>query len=144
MESTSCRHCKPFFLFTSLTLQRCKIWNQPRVNIVNLSFCLHRSHHWHCSVVRYRINIMSTFGTFLLAYIVHIVNIAMLYDIDSTSCRHCKPFFLFTSFTSLTLQCCKIWNQHRVNIVILSFCLHHSHRWHCSVVRYGINIVSTL
>jgi hypothetical protein len=140
IESTSCRHCEPLFLFTSFissTSRCCTISNQHRIYIVNLS-CLHRR---HCDVVRYRINIVSTLWTFLLVYIVHIVDIAMLYDIESTSCQHCEPFFLFTSST---LRCCTISNQHRIDIVNLSSCLHRSHRRHRDVVRYRNNIVSTL
>jgi hypothetical protein len=144
IESTSYLHCKPFFLFTSFTswtLLCCTISNQHRVNIVNLSSCLHRRHR---DVVQYRINIVSTLWTFPLVYIVHIVDIAMLYNIESTLCRHCEPFFLFTSFTSSTSRCCTILNQHRVDIVNLSSCLHCSHRRHRDVVWYWINIVSTL
>jgi hypothetical protein len=146
IESTSCRHCEPFFLLTSFTLSTlrcCTISNQLCIDIVNLSCCLNPSHCWHCDVSQYWINIMSTLWTFLLVYIVHNVDIAMLYDIESTSCRHCELFSLFTSFTLSTSRCCTISNQHRVDIVNLS-CLHRSHRWHCNVVRYRINIVSTL
>jgi hypothetical protein len=109
IESTLCRHCDPFFLFTSLTSSTsrcCTISNQHRVDIVILSSCLHRSHRRHCDVVRYRINIVSTLWTFLLVYIVHIVDIAMLYDIESASCRHCEPFFL----SGLEKFHCKPWN----------------------------------
>jgi hypothetical protein len=91
IESTSYLHCKPFLLFTSFTsstLRCCTISNQHRVHIVNLSSCLHRSHRRHRDVVQHRINVVSKLETFSLVYIVHIVDIAMLYDIDSTSCRH--------------------------------------------------------
>ena len=57
-------------------------------------------------------------------YIVHILSITMLDDIESTSWRHRLPLLtLFTSFTSSKPQCCTISNQHRftsdylVNIV---------------------------
>jgi hypothetical protein len=109
-----------FTSFRSSTSWCCTISNQHRVDIVNLSSSLHRSHRQHCDVVRYRINIVSTLWTFLLVYIVHIVDIAMLYDIESTSCRHCEPSFLFTSFTSSKSRCCTISNQHRVDIVNFS------------------------
>jgi hypothetical protein len=109
---------------------------------MNLSSCLHRRHR---DVVRYPINIVSTLPTFLLVYIIHIVDIAMLYDIESTSCLHCDPLFLFISFTSYTSWCCTISsNHHRIDIMNLSSCLHCSHRQHLDVVRYRINIVSTL
>ena len=53
-------------------------------------------------------------------YIVHILNITMLDDIESTSWRHRLPLLtLFTSFTSSTPQCYTISNQHRVNIALL-------------------------
>jgi hypothetical protein len=143
IESTSCLHCEPFFLFTSFTSSTsrcCTISNQHHVYIVILCSCLHSSHR---DVVRYRINnIVSTLRTFLLVYIVHIIDIVMLYDIEST-CRHCESFFLFTSFTSSTLRYCTISNQHRIDIANLS-CLRRSHRRHHDVVRYRINIVSTL
>jgi hypothetical protein len=109
------------------TSRCCTILNQHRVNIVILCSCLHRN------VVRYRINIVSTLWTFLIVYIVHIVDIAMLYDIESTSCRHCEPCFLFKSFTSSTSRCWTILNQHCVDIVNLSYCLHRSHRRHRDV-----------
>ena len=97
----------------------------------------------------------------------------MLYDSESTSCRHRLPIiFLFKLFTSSTSQCCPISinivstsptsnvlvysvhpvdiamlydiNQHRVDIDYLYYpCLHHSHSRHHNVVRYRINIVST-
>jgi hypothetical protein len=132
------KHVFTFISFTSSTLHCKTISNQHRVYIVNLSSCLHRSHRRHCYFVRYRINIVSTLWTFLLVYI---VDIAMLNNIESTSCLHCKPFFLFTSFTSSTSRCCTILNQHRVYIVNLISCLHRRHR---DVERYRINIVSTL
>jgi hypothetical protein len=192
IESTSCRHCEPLFLFTSFTsstsrcctisnqhriyivnlsclhrrhrnvvryrinivstlwtfllvyivhivdIECCTISNQHRIDIVNLSSCLHRSHRRHRVVVQYRINLVSTLWTFLLVYI---VDIAMLHDIESTSCLHCEPFFLFRSST---LRCCTISNQHRIDTVNLSSCLHRSHRRHRDVVRYRNNIVSTL
>jgi hypothetical protein len=118
-------------LSISSTSRCCTISNQHRASIVNLSSC--DSHQRHRNVVRYRINIVSTLCTFLLVYIVHIVNIAMLYDIESTSCRQCEPFFLFTSSISSTLQCCTISSQHCVDIVNLFSCLHHSYSQHCAV-----------
>jgi hypothetical protein len=74
------------------TSRCCTILNQHRIYIVNLSSCLHSSHRRHRDIVRYGINIVSTLRTFLLVYIVHIVDIAMLYDIESTSYRHREPF----------------------------------------------------
>ena len=139
IESTSCRPRLPLLtLFTSSTLQCCMISNKHHVDIAYLllpsltlwtpQYCtisiehfvnilylkqhLHRSHRWHCNVVWYRINIMSTLLTSkYLVYIVYIVDIAMLYDIDSTSCRRrshhrhrnlvrCRINIVSTKFTS--------------------------------------------
>jgi hypothetical protein len=146
IESTSCQHCDPFFLLTSFklsTLQCCTISNQHRVDIVKLSSCFHRSHRRHCNVIQYGINIVSIW-TFLVVYIVNIVHISMVDNFESTWCRHCEPFFVCTSFPSLTSRCCKISNGHRVDIVHLSSCLHRSDRWHLNVGQYWINIMSTL
>jgi hypothetical protein len=110
--------------------------NQHRVYILHLCSCLYRSHRRHRDVERYRINIVSTLWTFFLVYIVHIVDIAMLNNIESTSCRHCIPFFLFASFTSSTSQCCTISNQHRVYIVNLCSCytsFTSSTSWCCTI-----------
>jgi hypothetical protein len=81
-----------FTSFTSSTWRCCTISNQHRVDIVYLSSYLHRSHRRHRDVVRYRINIVSTLWIFILVYIVHIVDMAMLYDIKSTPCLRCTPF----------------------------------------------------
>ena len=69
------------------------------------------------NVVQYRINILLTLlNSDYLVYFVHNIDIAMLYDIKSTSCRHRIP---------------------------LNLCLHRSYRRHRNVLRYRINIVST-
>ena len=79
-----------------------------------------------------------------IVFIVHIVDIAMLYDIELTLCRHryllwpclhrshCRHVIestsyrhrlplisLFTFFTSSTLLCCTISNQNRIDIAYL-------------------------
>ena len=93
-------------------------------------FHRYRRHRWHHYVelcwfkvvltlfinvdYQYRINIVSTFSTSHHVNIVHILDIVILYDIESTSCEH--------------------WPLHRLY-------LHRSHR--CIVVRYRINIVSS-
>jgi hypothetical protein len=109
--------------------------------------CLHRQ---HCiNVVRYWFNIESTLCTFSFpVYVNHIIDVLMLYDINSTSCWYCVPFFsylhrrhcnvvrywfnivltlyihfLLTSSTSSTLQCCRILNQHWVFFLLTSFTL---------------------
>ena len=136
--------CISLILFTSITSstsQCCTISNQHCVDIVYLLSCLHRSHHRHRKVLRYRINIVSTLCTSYPVYTFHIVDIAMLYDIESTLCRHCVSLILFTSFTSSTSQCCTISNQHRVYLLS---CLHLSHHRHHNIVRYWINIVLTV
>jgi hypothetical protein len=107
-----------FTPFASSTWQCCTISNQHCVDIVNRFSPIHRQ---HCDVVRYRINIVSTlwtilFGlhrsyrqysnavqywinivstlwTFLPVYIVHMVDIVMLYNIKSISYRHREFFF---------------------------------------------------
>ena len=97
------------------------------------------------SADQYRINIVSTLCASNLVYIVHIVDIAMLfyieltscrhrlplitfinfvdtsvlYDIDSTFCQHSVSQTTFTSFTSSTFQCCTLSNKHRVDIANL-------------------------
>ena len=75
-----------YLLLPSLTLwtpQYCTISIEHFVNILYLKQHLHRSHRWHCNVVWYRINIVSTFLTSkYLVYIVYIVDIAMLYDVE--------------------------------------------------------------
>jgi hypothetical protein len=102
------------FVLFILSTSRCyTISNQHRVDNVILSSCLHRSPRnyvryrikssRHCEpfflfiycrhrdVVRYRINIVLTLWIFRLVYIVHIVDMAMLYNIDvgQNRCRRC-------------------------------------------------------
>lgn len=96
MESTSCRHhlsrINLFTLFTSSTLQCCPISTQHHVDITSLVLpCLHRSHREYYNFVRYRFNILSIFCTSNCVFIVHIVDIVILHDIESTSCRHRLP-----------------------------------------------------
>ena len=98
-----------FTSFNLLTLQYSTISIQQFVIVLYLKPCLHRSHRRHRNVVRYRSNIciVSTLLTSNnLAYITYIVDIAVLYDIKSTSCRHRS--------TSSTSQC-------RINIVSTTF-----------------------
>ena len=104
---------------TPSTSQCYTISNQHRVDIVYLlSPWLHRSHPWNCNVVRCRINILSILvASNYLVYFIHIVDIAMLYDIESASCRHrLPPISLFTWFTPSTMQSCTMSNQYFVKM----------------------------
>ena len=90
----------------------------------------YHEHRWHryielyvdlmlCSHCLSLTNIESPLCASNQVYIVHILNITMLDDIESTSWRHSLPLLtLFTSFTSSTPQCCTISNPHRVNIAL--------------------------
>ena len=84
----------------------------------------------------------------ILVQIIHIVDIAMLYDIELTSCRHhLNPITLFTSFTPLTSQFCKMLNQHLVKMINFGgkYWCHHlnvslvTSKIHCDV--YNVNNV---
>lgn len=79
----------------------------------------------------------------LLVYIVHIVDIAMLYKIIWTSSRHRLSLIsLFTSFTSSISQCYSISYQYRVDIVYLKLpCLYRLHRRHLNIVPCRMNIL---
>ena len=126
IESTSCRDYLPlitlFTSFASSTLQCFAISNQrcvdPRLPLISL-FTSFAPSTLHC--VRYRNNIVLTYHTSnILVYIIHIVDIAILDLIETTLCRDRLPIItLFTSFTTSTLQCCTISNQHRVDIAYL-------------------------
>ena len=62
-----------------------------------------------------------------LVYIVQIADIAMLYDIESTSCRHrltLITWFTYMYFTSSTSQYYIISNQHRVDIAIFDYLIY--------------------
>ena len=150
IESTLCRHPLPLITlctsFKSSTSQCCTISNQHRIDIAYLQLpWLDRPHRRHRSVIRYRINIVSTsFTSFQLGYIVYIVEIAMLYDVESTSCWYwLPPITLFTSFTSSISQCYTISNTHHVDIAYLLYpCLHGSHLRQYYLVRCRINILS--
>ena len=118
-------------------------------------YCQHRWHRhvelcWYSIVItlftnvdQYRNNIVSILYASNLVYIVPIIDIAMLYDFESTLYRYCLTLItLFTSFTSPTSQCCTISNQHRVDIhYITLFFLHLRHCNHA--IRSRMNIVST-
>lgn len=86
IESTSYLHRMPSFL---LTISSWHCVYSP------ISF-LHRQ---HLNVDRHRVNSVSTSCAFLSVYI---VNIAMLIDIESTSCLQCTSNILFTSSTLST------------------------------------------
>ena len=96
IESTLCRHCLLLIiLFTSFitsSLQYCTVSNQ------------------HCVYIAF---------SDILVHIVHIVDIAILYDIESNSCRH-RPLliFLFTSFTTKTSQYSTMSNQYVMKMIV--------------------------
>ena len=133
----------------------------------------YRRHRWHCyveqywfnvvltlsiNVVQYRIIVSTSITANNLAYIVHNVDMAKLYDIKSTSCQYRLSLIsLLSSFISLTSQCCMISNQHRFHIAMLydiksTFCHHRLplislstslHRRHRNSFRNPVIIVST-
>ena len=95
--STSSQHHLPlitlFSLFTTSISQCYTISNQHRVDTANSNY---------------------------LVYVVHIIDNAILYGIESKSCRHCLHLITwFSSFTTSTSQCCTTSNQHRVHITYL-------------------------
>lgn len=96
IDFTSYLHHLSYNLFTSLTLSTWKCWPASRQNCVytaSFLYCLlHCRHRRLCTVNQHRVDIVSTSYLFFLVYLVDIVDIAMLIDIESTSCLHSISF----------------------------------------------------
>lgn len=78
--------------------------------------------------------------TLYVFFLVYIFEIAMLIDIESTSCLRCAFNILLTSSALSILQ---YWptllSRHRVYIVWLLSCLH---QWHVNVDRHSVYIIT--